>query len=147
MTSHAGSPFYALYVQATRVNNDGSTSRKQWMVFPPFPEKHARQFKLDAATDMLLFSRSQDTLENRVKWKHAWFPPAMLERDIDEKLNQLRALNKNYDSPANHWKISPVLVAQVTSAEMAGLVRNPTTPYFALKRFEKIASKRHGFAI
>ena len=144
---HSGSPLYAMYVQATRTRPVTKTSsRKQWIVFPPFPDEVAKTVQMSGRDELLVFTREQQSLENRVKWQHYSAAQTLLERDLPEKLEALARENENLKE-TYHWHISPVLVCQVTVDEYATLLKNPTTPYFALKRFEKIARRKHGLSI
>ena len=142
---HSGDPFYALYVQATRLREASQTTRRQWMAFPPLPEDLASKVGLTTNGTQLVFRREQPTLENRVKWKWDMVPTELFARDLPERLAALEAANENYP-PDNQWKISPPIVCQVTLSELASLIKSPSTPWFALKRFEKVA-RRQGISI
>lgn len=146
-TKHSGSPLYATYVQATRKNSmTGKTSRKQWIVFPPLPENLAKTANMSGTDMMLEFHREQPTLENRVKWQHSFVDPGLIQRDLAEKIQALYAYN--VDMPSEFaWQVAGPLVCQVSVSEMATLIKEPSTPYFALKRFEKIAKRQLGLSI
>lgn len=146
MPKHTGDPLYAMYIQATRTKNGGATERRQWMVFPPLPKELAEKVGLASSQDALVFTRAQATLENRVKWKHHTGPFPLVERDLVDRVKMLEAQNENLVETAR-WNITPPIVCQIALDEYATLLKNPTTPWFALKRFEKVAKKLHGVSI
>lgn len=146
MPKHTGDPLYAMYVQATRKKNGGQTERSQWMVFPPLSKELAKKVDMDPSQDALVFTRYQPALERRVKWKHYTMPYGLVERDVAEKIANLVELNKNLKAEWQ-WQISAPIVAQISLDELATLIKKPETPWFALKRFEKVAKRLHGLSI
>jgi hypothetical protein len=130
------SPYWAMYVQATAEHSGGRIRRQQWLVLPP----------LERGGDFLQFHREQPTLENRVQWRANFVLPTVILRDIDDRLNTLRAANENLASKFM-WQISPVITAQVTPSELKTLHAEPKTPYSVLKRIEKVARNLHGIVV
>lgn len=145
---HTGDPLYAMYLQATCLKNNKDTTRRQWIVFPPLDPALAKKAGKDHTYEgqQLVFTREQPSLENRVKWKHYMTPSSLLERDIPERIAALQRLNLDRE-PQYQWQVSPPIVCQVTLNELVALMDKPTTPWFALKRFEKVARRRHGLSI
>lgn len=147
MPAPMSSPLFAMYVQATRVHpTTKATMRKQWVVFPPFPEKLAKTVNMPATAEFLMFSRSQASPENRVKWKADWVATGFLERDLPERLEALKRETGDLPKP-NQWEISPIITCQVPISEMATVVKDLKTPYKTLERLAKVARAKHRIAI
>lgn len=144
---HSGDPLYAMYLQATCLKPNKDTTRQQWIVFPPLTEDLAAKVKKEGlAGQQLVFTREQPSLENRVKWKHYIHAASLIERDIPERIAAFDRINRSRE-PQFQWQVSPPVLCQVTLTELVTLMDKPATPWFALKRFEKVARRRHGLSI
>lgn len=135
---------YALYLQATRTTAPSQTERRQWIVVPPLLGDNAVKAHATPTDTFLVFTRSQNRLENRVKWRYAFVVPRLLERDLPDEIRQLIRLDISED---RRWDVSPIMTTQVTPLELKALIDHPATPYGLLRRFEKIARSVHNIAI
>lgn len=145
-TPEAGSSpqrLFAVYVQATKEPDAaGQVQRYQWIVVPRTPEIYNGVRLRDAATprNAVLHHRKQNHQEHKAGWKYSIAPNS--DRDMRRTLGNLVSQIEARDE----WTLSPVIVVETCPEELVESSYGKT-PWPILKRANKIAKRRHHFAI